>query len=174
MKGRGALLGLALLATACGASAEPSGPVVDEANILSDEAEKVLAERLGQYWDQKETAIVVATVPSLKGETIEVTARKLFNDWGIGSAKTNRGVLVLIAPNDREARIEVGCGLETVLTDDVAQQIMDDDLVPHFKSGEFDTGATTAAFELIQRIDTANVPAGPVTPYCVEIMKDAA
>jgi hypothetical protein len=51
---------------------------------------------------------------------------------------------------------------------------MDDDLVPHFKSGEFDTGATTAAIKLINRIDTANVPAGPVTPYCVEIMKDAA
>ncbi|MDP5102465.1 MAG: TPM domain-containing protein [Erythrobacter sp.] len=174
MIGRTALLCAALLASACAAEAGPVGPVVDAANILSPQAEQSLDTRLGRYWDQKETAIVVATVPSLKGETIDVTARRMFADWGIGSAPTNRGVLVLIAPNERSARIEVGCGLETVLTNAAAKHILEGEMLPRFKDGEFEAGSTAGVEALIKRIDTANVAAGPVSPFCVEMMKDAA
>ena len=116
----------------------------------------------------------IATVPSLKGETVDVTARRMFAEWGVGSAKTNRGVLVLIAPIERKARIEVGCGLETVVTNEAAQQIMDDAMLPRFKAGDFDAGTTGAVEALITRIDTANVAGGPVSPSCRAIMKDAA
>ena len=166
-----------MLATACASQAEPAtpeGPVVDTADILSQQVEQSLERRLRDYWDQKETAIVVATLPSLEGATIEVAARTLYADWGIGSAKTNRGVLLLIAPDEKKARIEVGCGLETVVSDETAQKILDNVMVPHFKADEFDTGASAGVDALINRIDTANVPAGPVSPYCVQIMKDAA
>lgn len=166
-----------MLAAACALQAEPAtpeGPVVDTADVLSPPVEHSLDRRLRDYWEQKEAAIVVATVPSLKGETIEVAARNLYDNWGIGSAKTNRGVLLLIAPDEKKARIEVGCGLETVVSDEAAQKIMDDVMVPRFKANDFDAGTTAAVTALIDRIDTANVPAGPVTPYCVEIMKDAA
>ena len=174
---RAALLGLALLTVACGREAEPANPgapVIDQADILSPAAEMALDAKLRRYWDQKETAIVVATVPSLKGETVDVTARRMSAEWGVGSAKTNRGVLVLIAPIERKARIEVGCGLETVVTNEAAQQIMDDAMLPRFKAGDFDAGTTGAVEALITRIDTANVAGGPVSPSCRAIMKDAA
>jgi uncharacterized protein len=175
--GRAALLGFALLASACAAEAgpaKPSGPVVDQADILSPDAEKVLDDKLRRYLDQKETAIVVATVPSLKGETIESTADRMFNDWGIGDADTNRGVLLLIAPEERKLRIEVGCGLETVLPSEVAAGIIREAIRPRFSAGDFDAGTSAGVDALINRIDTANVAPGPVSRRCVQIMKDAA
>ncbi|HSF12596.1 MAG TPA: TPM domain-containing protein [Erythrobacter sp.] len=167
------LLGLAATAQAQDFPPVPDGPVYDGAAILSTQVEQSLDSRMRQYWEQKSTAIVVATVPSLNGRSIDEFARELFGAWGIGSSKTNRGLLVLIAPNERKARIEVGCGLETVVTDEAAAQIMDEVLVPRFAQGEFDAGAEAGVTALISRVDTANVPAGPATPYCVELMKDA-
>lgn len=177
MTGRGTLLGFMLLASACAPEAgqvSRDRPVVDGAEILSAQTERSLDERIRRYWDEKETAIVVATVPSLDGETVDVTARRMFADMGIGSAEANRGVLVLIAPSEKMARIEVGCGLETVVTHVAAKQILESEMFPRFKNGDFDTGSTAAVGALINRIDTANVPAGPVSPYCLRIMKEAA
>jgi uncharacterized protein len=176
------IIGLALLATACGSKAgadptvpaRPDGPVLDQAEVLSERVERSLDTRLRQYRDVKDTAIVVATVPSLNGLNIDESARKLFGAWGIGSSKTQRGLLVLIAPNERKARIEVGCGLETVVTDEVAAQIMDEIMVPRFAEGGFDAGAADGVTALINRVETANVPAGPVSRFCVDLMKDAA
>lgn len=172
MNGRAALAALALLAAAC--SPAPQAPVSDAAGILSAQAEASLSRRLTGYWDQKETAIVVATVPSLKGETIDVAARRMFADRGIGDADTNRGVLVLVAPAEKSARIEVGCGLETVVTDAAARQILDGAMLPSFRQGAFDAGVTAGVEALIRQIDTAKAAPGPVTPYCVTMMKDAA
>ncbi|MBI1404138.1 MAG: TPM domain-containing protein [Porphyrobacter sp.] len=177
MIGRSALLGLTLLASACAAEAgpeRPSEPVVDEADIISPAAEQALDKKLRRYWDEKETAIVIATMPELKNESIEIIAKRMYNQWGIGSAKTQRGVLVLIAPAERQARIEVGCGLETVVTNDAARQILDDDLLPRFAAGDFDGGTAQAVAALMTRIETAKVTPGPVSPFCVEIMKEAA
>lgn len=172
-----ALLGLALLTVACDRKvgpAKPSEPVIDEANILSPAAEQALNSKLRRYWDQKETAIVVATVPSLKGETVESVAHRLFNQWGIGSAKTNRGVLLLIAPNDRKLRIAVGCGIETILPAETLAAIMRENITPRFSAGDYDGGANAGVDALMRRIDTANVAPGPVSGRCRQIMKDAA
>lgn len=177
MSPRAALLGLTLLTAACGEEAgpaRPGGPVVDTADILSPAAEQALDARLRRYWDQKETAIVVATVPSLKGETIEAAANRMFNAWGIGDARTSRGVLLLIAPQERKLRIEVGCGLETVLPDDVAADIISDTIRPRFSAGDFEDGTSAGVEALITRIDTANVAPGPMSARCRQIMKDAA
>ncbi len=172
-----ALLGLALLTAACGdeaGPARPGGPVVDTADILSPAAEKALDARLRRYWDQKETAIVVATVPSLKGKTIENTALAMYNGWGIGSPRTSRGVLLLVAPKERKLRITVGCGLETVVTNEAAAQIIRDDIKPQFTAGDFESGVSAGVEALMTRIDTANVAPGPVSARCRQIMKDAA
>jgi uncharacterized protein len=174
---RAALLGVALLTAACGEEADPArpgGPVVDAADMLSPAAEQALDARLRRYWDQKETAIVVATVPSLKSETIEAAATRMFNGWGIGDARTSRGVLLLIAPGERKLRIEVGCGLETVLTNAAAAQIIRENIKPQFTAGDFETGVSAGVDALITRIDTANVAPGPVSARCRQIMKDAA
>jgi uncharacterized protein len=174
---RTALFGLALLTAACGrqaAPARPGGPVVDTADILSPAAEQALDGRLRRYRDQKETAIVVASVPSLKGETIEAAANRMFNDWGIGDAQTSRGVLLLIAPEERQLRIEVGCGLETVLQNEVAAGIIREAIRPRFSEGDLEGGTSAGVEALIARIDTANVAPGPVSARCRQMMKDAA
>jgi len=174
---RTALLGLALLTAACGEEADPAkpgGPVVDQADILSPAAEQALDARLRRYSDQKETAIVVATVPSLKGETIENTALAMYNGWGIGSPRTSRGVLLLVAPKERKLRIAVGCGLETVVTDETAAQIIRENIKPQFTVGDFENGVSAGVEALITRIDTANIAPGPVSARCRQMMKDAA
>ncbi|WDA41188.1 TPM domain-containing protein [Erythrobacter sp. BLCC-B19] len=171
------LLGLALFVAACDREAEPARPgaaVIDQADVLSPEAETALGTRLRRYWDHKETAIVVATVPSLKGETIEAAANRMFNDWGIGDAETNRGVLLLIAPAERRLRIEVGCGLETVLPSEVAAQIIREAIRPRFSAGDLEGGTNAGVDALIARIDTANTAPGPVSPRCRQMMKEAA
>ena len=177
MIARTALPGLALLAAACAAEAgpeQPGAPVIDGAGILPPAAEQALDARLRRYRDQKETAIVVATVPSLKGETIEVAANRMFNDWGIGSPRTSRGVLLLIAPEERKLRIEVGCGLETVIPNEVAAQIIRENIRPHFTAGDLEGGTSAGVEALITRIDTANIAPGPVSARCRQMMKEAA
>lgn len=177
MIARTALLGLALLTVACDREAapeRPSEPVIDRADILSPNAEKVLDDKLRRYWDQKETAIVVATVPSLKGETVESAALRLFDSWGIGSPKTQRGVLLLIAHEDRKLRIEIGCGLQTVLPTETLAGIIRDEITPHFRASDFDGGTSAGVDALMRRIDTANVAPGPVSRHCQQMMKDAA
>ncbi|MFM7378123.1 MAG: TPM domain-containing protein [Erythrobacter sp.] len=177
MSARTALLGLTLLTAACGEQADParpSAPVVDTADILSPAAEQALDARLRRYWDQKETAIVVASVPDLKGETIESAALAMYNGWGIGSRRTSRGVLLLVAPRERKLRIAVGCGLETVVTDEAAAQIIRENIKPQFTAGDFERGVSAGVEALITRIDTANVAPGPVSARCRQMMKEAA
>lgn len=148
--------------------------MVDQADILSPAAEKALDAKLRRYWDQKETAIVVATVPNLKGETVEAAANRMFNDWGIGDARTSRGVLLLIAPEERKLRIEVGCGLETILPSEVAADIIREAIRPRFSDGDFEAGTNAGVEALMTRIDTANIAPGPVSGRCRQMMKDAA
>lgn len=178
---RTVLLGAALMLGACGAEAEAdalvqvaNGPVIDTADLLPAAEEADLDRRLREYWDKEETAIVVSTVNSLDNRTIEDFARSQYSKLGIGSARTNRGVLVLVALTERKARIEVGCGLETVLTNEVAQQIMDQDSIPEFRDGEFVGGVTAVVDGIEAALAASDVAPGPVSPYCVELMREAA
>ena len=148
--------------------------MIDHADILSPEAEKALHDRLRRYWDQKETAIVVATVPSLKSETVESAAVRLYDSWGIGSPKTQRGVLLLIAHQDRKLRIEIGCGLQTVLPTETLAGIIREEITPHFRASDFDGGASADVDALMRRIDTANLAPGPISRRCQQMIKEAA
>lgn len=154
--------------------ASPEGPVVDAAQVLSPAAESKLDKQLRAYWDSKATAIVVSTTDSLGGRTIEEYARDEYRAWGIGSAETNRGVLILVAPNERQARIEVGCGLETVLTDTVAQDVIDRQLIPAFRTADYSDGIAKGVAEIKRVLDESKVEPGPVSPYCRELMREAA
>ena len=102
--------------------ARPDGPVPDQADVLPAADEAALSQRLTAYYRRSGNAIVVATIKSLDGNSVENYANALYNEWGIGDARTDRGVLLLLAPNDRQARIEVGCGLEGTVTNGVAAQ----------------------------------------------------
>lgn len=142
------LAGLLWLALAWAAQAQdyparPDGPVYDGANILSPETEAQLDAQLRSYNKETGRAIIVATVPSLGGASIETYATTLFTDkWGIGGAKRDAGLLLLIAPNERKLRIEVGYGLHGYFGGIMAGRVINDVITPRFREGNFDAGVT--------------------------------
>lgn len=150
----------------------PVGPVADQADILPAGLEASLDQRLRAYWENSGNAVVVASVKSLEGQTIEVVARDTFNRWGIGDERTKRGLLLLVAPNERLVRIEVGCGLESIITNDAASEVIENNILPHFQKGDLSTGTLTGANMLVARLNAGQNP-GPVSEHCRKQMKQA-
>jgi uncharacterized protein len=149
----GALLGGALLALtllAAPAFAAPkfpalTGRVVDGANMLSPTVETNLTGRLAALESQTGRQLVVVTVPDLEGYPIEDYGYQLGRQWGIGEAKANDGVLFIVAPNERKVRIEVGYGLEPILTDALSSVILQTAVIPRFKAGDMEGGVVAGA-----------------------------
>lgn len=122
--------------------------VHDFANSLSADAIQRL-ESMGQQVERETTAqLTIVTVTSLEGQSIEQYANTLFNQWGIGQKETNNGVLLLIAPNDRRVRIEVGYGVEPLLSDGLCGEILDEFVIPEFKKGAMSQGIQNGAGQL--------------------------
>ncbi len=140
------LAALALLAFAgLAVAAEPNFPaltgrVVDGAGVISVPARQRIEQKLAAYEQKTSDQIVVATVPSLQDLPIEDFANRLFRFWKLGQAKTNNGVLLLIAPSERKLRIEVGYGLEGSLTDALSRIIISGAIAPKFKTGDYAGG----------------------------------
>lgn len=123
----------------CGAS-PPSAPVIDDAGLIPAAEEARLNRELEDYFDQTGRAIVVATTTSLGGQSIESYATSMFNRLGIGDRRTNQGLLLLVAPHERTARIEVGRGLESTVTSSKAAKIMQQTITPRLREGDFVRG----------------------------------
>jgi uncharacterized membrane protein YgcG len=136
------LLALSLASLAALALDFPAltGRVVDQADILSPAVRTDVAAQSKELEEKSGIQLVVATVPSLQGSDIETFANQLFRAWELGQAQKNNGVLLLVAPNERKVRIEVGYGLEGTLTDALASTIISGAIVPHFKRGDFSGG----------------------------------
>ncbi|MGL4325386.1 MAG: TPM domain-containing protein [Beijerinckiaceae bacterium] len=126
-----------------------TGRVVDQANVLSPEAEMALDQKLKAHEDKTSDQIVVATIRSLEGYDIADYANRLFRSWKLGQAKTNNGVLVLVAPNDRKIRVEVGYGLEGSLTDAVSRVIIAGAIAPKFKQNDYGGGLNAGVDAII-------------------------
>lgn len=118
----------------------PTGYVNDFASVLDEAAEAYLETFLHTLERETSAEIVVVTVTSLEGMTIEEYANRLFADWGIGQAQQDNGVLMLVAPDDRTVRIEVGYGLEPILPDGLAGEIIRTEIIPEFRSGNYPRG----------------------------------
>ena len=127
----------------------PTGYVSDYANLLSASSERALTTRLEALDRQTGIQLAVVTVTSLEGQSVERYATQLFNTWGIGRAETDSGVLVLVAPRDRQMRIEVGTGLERVLTNDIAAGLVDAHFLPSFRERRFQQGIETGVDRII-------------------------
>lgn len=110
-----------------------TGRVVDNANLLTADEESRLAASLEVLERRTTDQVVIVTVPSLGGRTIEAFALTLANHWGIGQEDKDNGVLVVLAREDRRVRIEVGYGLESILTNQRADEIIRDDIAPHLR-----------------------------------------
>ena len=127
----------------------PQGLVNDFAKILTADEKVFLETKLSLFNANTSVEVAVATVPTLGGDTIENYAVKLFEEWGIGKKRSDSGLLILVAPTEREARIEVGYGLEPTVTDIAANNIIEDVMVPFFRDGEYFQGIDKAADAVI-------------------------
>lgn len=117
-----------------------SGPVIDQAGLLSPQAKNHLEQTLFQLQAQQKIQIQVFVTSSLNNEAIESVAIQVFDKWKLGDEKKDTGLLFLIAPNEKKLRIEVGQGLEGVVPDITAKRIISDVVTPYFRRGEFDQG----------------------------------
>jgi uncharacterized protein len=119
----------------------PSGNYVnDYAGMLSPEAKQRLETNLRKFAAETSTQIVVAIFPSLEDESLEDFTNRMYETWKIGQKNNNNGVLLGIFQQERRVRIEVGYGLEGVLTDALSSQIIRNEFVPNFRSGNYDKG----------------------------------
>jgi uncharacterized protein len=130
----------------------PVGFVNDFAGILSAQTKTVLEDEILVLEKQTGHELAVVTVPSLGGDTIENFSVELYKEWGLGKKGADNGVLLLVAPNEREVRIEVGYGLEGVLPDLLVSRIIKDVIIPAFATGDFDGGVLAGVSKIKQII----------------------
>ncbi len=140
--GAAAALLVSLLLASGSVQAEPrlpqrTGAVVDAANIISSQQEHALAARVANLQSQLGVELIVVTLPSLQGYSIERWGRALGNGWSVGGSAA-RGVLLIVAPNDRQVRIEIGDGLP--MSDSAASSIIHHTILPRFRSGDMPGG----------------------------------
>ncbi|MES2035243.1 MAG: TPM domain-containing protein [Pseudomonadota bacterium] len=129
-----------------------TGRVVDDANILSPATEQALTQKLTALETSTGRQLVVATLPSLQGYEIEEYGYQLGRAWGIGSEKADDGALLIVAPNEKKVRIEVGYGLEPVLTDALSSVIIQSAILPKFREGDMEAGIVAGADALVQQL----------------------
>jgi len=149
-------LALVLFATVVAAAADVpylTGRVVDNAELLSTDVRARLTAALKAHEEATGNQIAVLTVRTIQPQSIEDYAVDVFKSWKLGQKEQNNGVLVVIVSQDRRMRIEVGYGLEPVLTDATAGAIIRDIMTPAFKRGDFDTGVRDGVAEIVARLE---------------------
>jgi uncharacterized protein len=168
---------LAFLATPAAALSfppHPQGPIYDEADLLPPDREAALDQRLRAFDQQTGDAVIVATVNSLQGDTIEDYAAKLYASWGIGGAERDTGVLLLVAPNERKMRIEVGYGLTPYITDILSGRIIRDDITPKFKQGDMAGGIEAGVDAMLTQLSKSPADAKAIAEAAAAAEKNRA
>jgi uncharacterized protein len=155
MKALFAALALAFLALPAMAAPEfpaLTGRVIDGANILSANTEQALTKKLASLEAGNSRQLVVVTIPSLDGYEISDYGYQLGRAWGIGQGKLNNGALLIVAPKERRVRIEVGYGLEPILTDAFSSVVINTQITPRFRQRDYDGGVTAGVDALIEQM----------------------
>ena len=135
----------------------PAGRIADLANVIDAATEADLDHRLDLLEQKTTSEIAIVTVPSLDGAPVEDYAVRLFKEWGIGQAKSDNGVLVLVAPNERAMRIEVGYGLESVLPDGLAGEIVREHFIPRFREDDYNGGIRDGVSRVVEVVEKHEV-----------------
>jgi uncharacterized protein len=138
--------------------------VVDQTGTLSSGDIASLTQTLKSLEARKGSQVAVLIVPTTEPESIEQFSIRVAEAWKIGRRKIDDGALLVIAKNDRHLRIEVGYGLEGALTDVTTKRIIDEDITPKFKSGDFAGGISAGIDRMIRLIDGETLPA-PAPPH---------
>ena len=135
-----------------------TGRVTDNAQILSETSRQSITESLKEHEARTSNQIVVLTVPTINGESIEDYAVEVFEAWKLGQKGKDNGILIVVVPNDRRMRIEVGYGLEGILTDGTAGQIIQSVMTPRFKDGDYDGGITDGVRAVMNVLEGGELP----------------
>lgn len=139
------------------ASAQPSfpergtAPVVDAANIIDAATEAELTSKLDQFEQVNQRQFVIATIPDLQGYDIADYGYQLGREWGIGDAERNDGIILLVAPNEKRMRVEVGYGLEGIIPDGLAFEYVEG-MKPYFRNGDFSGGIAWGADQILLQL----------------------
>ncbi len=152
-----ALLSFLLIAAPAPVRAAPTFPaftgrVVDDAHVLSPDVQADLTQRLGALEAKTSRQLVVVTLPSLQGYDIEDYGYQLGRAWGVGQKTINNGTLFIVAPTEHKVRIEVGYGLEGILTDAMTSLILQRAVLPKFKAGDIQGGVVDGTQALIDQM----------------------
>ena len=129
-----------------------TGRVVDQANLLDPATEQALTEKLAALEASSTDQLVVVTVNSLQDQEIEDYGYQLGRAWGIGQKENDNGALLIVAPNERKVRVEVGYGLEPILTDAFSSQVIRNDILPSFRDGDYQAGVIKGVDALIAQL----------------------
>ena len=138
-----------------------TGRVVDTADLLSPQTERVLTAKLRAHEDSTGNQVAVLTIPSLQGAVLEDYSLRVARTWALGQEEFDNGVLLLVARDDREMRIEVGYGLEGALPDVIASRIIRYEITPRFRDGDFDGGVRAGVDAILGAIDGTYTPPDP-------------
>jgi uncharacterized protein len=141
-----------------------SGRVVDQTGTLSAGDIASLTQTLKDLETRKGSQVAVLIVPTTDGEAIEQYSLRVAEAWKIGRKKIDDGALLVIAKNDRRLRIEVGYGLEGALTDVTSKRIIDEDITPKFKNGDFAGGISAGVDRMVRVADGEKLPE-PEAPH---------
>lgn len=131
----------------------PDGPVLDAAGIIPDADESALDAKLRAYNKDTGRSIIVATVPSLDDQPVEVYAQQLAETWDIGGAESEQGVLFLVAPTERKIRIHTARGVQERFPDVLAGRIIRDAVTPRFKAGDMAGGINAGVGAIVEQLD---------------------
>jgi uncharacterized protein len=156
-----------------------TGRVVDQTGTLSSSDVAALSQKLRDFETRKGSQIAVLIVPTTQPETIEQFSIRVADTWKVGRKKIDDGAILVVAKNDRHLRIEVGYGLEGVLTDITSRRIIDEIITPKFRDGDFDGGISAGIDRMMSVIDGEPLPVpsrsvnfnwsdlGPVAPFAL-------
>ncbi|MCB1521646.1 MAG: TPM domain-containing protein [Hyphomicrobiaceae bacterium] len=134
------LIAIAAIALAAPTFPKLTGRVVDNANLIDTATEAALTSELAALEEKSTDQLVVVTLPSLQGYTIEDFGYQLGRHWAIGQKGKDNGILLIVAPNERKVRIEVGYGLGPQMTDALSRLIIENVILPRFRRGDFQGG----------------------------------
>jgi len=136
--------------------------VHDEAGILSPQTKAQLEAILKAHRDSTSTQIAVYLIPSLEGDDIDSYTLRVAEAWKLGQANKDNGVLFLLAMQEKQMRIEVGYGLEGVLTDAMSSRINRHEVAPYFRQGNYEAGVMAGVMAIIQTVEGTYVNDQPV------------
>ncbi len=130
-----------------------TGRVVDNAEVIKPDTRRRISAQLHAHEQKTNNQVAVLTVPTLNGESVEEYAVRVFEQWKLGQKDKDNGVLVVVVPQDRRMRIEVGYGLEGTLPDAIAARIIRDVMTPRFKQGDYNDGISQGVNAIIAHLE---------------------